>query len=140
MHCIVVDSSKVHQTKYGAFPHAEMIGKQFGTKVLSFLFRKFSWNNTRSSNVDGESQTNGFYSPGSKCLETPGLELARVTIARHLKIILLKHYLGIWYSVVWILGILYYVVNLFLNRILKLRVWVYTFFMVFSFYLRLTYC
>jgi len=50
-------------------------------------------------------------SPGSKCLEVPGLGLARVTITRHLGIKLLKHYLGIWYSVVWILGILYYVVN-----------------------------
>jgi len=44
--------------------------------------------------------TSGKNSPGSKCLEAPGLELARVTITRHLGIILLKHCLGILYSVV----------------------------------------
>lgn len=37
MHSIVVNSSKVHQTKYGAFPHAEMIGRQFGSKVISLF-------------------------------------------------------------------------------------------------------
>ncbi|KAK3715499.1 hypothetical protein QZH41_011448, partial [Actinostola sp. cb2023] len=35
MHCIVISSSKVHQTKYGAFPHSEMIGQQFGSKIFS---------------------------------------------------------------------------------------------------------
>lgn len=30
-----VECHKVHQTKYGAFPHAEMIGKEFGCKMYS---------------------------------------------------------------------------------------------------------
>lgn len=30
---IKVDSTKTHQTKFGAFSHKELIGKSFGAKV-----------------------------------------------------------------------------------------------------------
>ena len=33
MQTIKVVSGKVHQTKFGAFPHDDFIGKEFGTKV-----------------------------------------------------------------------------------------------------------
>merc|ERR1712048_693791 len=32
---IKIEVGKVHQTQYGAFPHADFIGKRFGTKVYS---------------------------------------------------------------------------------------------------------
>ncbi|EDO48847.1 predicted protein [Nematostella vectensis] len=40
MHSIVVTAGKVHQTKFGAFPHSDMVGKQFGSKVCKkgYLF------------------------------------------------------------------------------------------------------
>lgn len=28
-----VDTEKTHQTKFGAFPHKNLVGKRFGTKV-----------------------------------------------------------------------------------------------------------
>ena len=33
MHQIKISPPKVHQTKFGAFPHSEFIGRKFGTKV-----------------------------------------------------------------------------------------------------------
>ena len=30
-----IDLDKTHQTKYGAFPHKELIGKAYGTKVIT---------------------------------------------------------------------------------------------------------
>lgn len=35
MQTLTVTSGKVHQTKYGALPHSDMIGKKFGTKMFS---------------------------------------------------------------------------------------------------------
>lgn len=35
MQAITVTPGKVHQTKYGALPHADMIGRRFGTKMFS---------------------------------------------------------------------------------------------------------
>ena len=37
MASIVIDLAKVHQTKFGYFPHKDMIGKKFGSKVSCFL-------------------------------------------------------------------------------------------------------
>ena len=34
MQHLVVTPGKVHQTKYGAIIHSDMIGKRFGTKVF----------------------------------------------------------------------------------------------------------
>lgn len=34
MQALTVTPGKVHQTKYGALPHSDMIGKRFGTKVV----------------------------------------------------------------------------------------------------------
>ena len=33
MQAITIMPGKIHQTKYGALPHADMIGRRFGTKV-----------------------------------------------------------------------------------------------------------
>ena len=33
MQAITITPGKIHQTKYGALPHADMIGRRFGTKV-----------------------------------------------------------------------------------------------------------
>ncbi|XP_073235866.1 tRNA (adenine(58)-N(1))-methyltransferase catalytic subunit TRMT61A-like [Porites lutea] len=35
MQTVTVTPGKVHQTKYGALPHSDMIGRQFGTKMFS---------------------------------------------------------------------------------------------------------
>ncbi|KAL9967910.1 hypothetical protein ACROYT_G026218 [Oculina patagonica] len=35
MQTLTVSPGKVHQTKYGALPHADMIGRKFGTKMYS---------------------------------------------------------------------------------------------------------
>lgn len=35
MQTVVVTPGKVHQTKYGALPHSDMLGRKFGTKVCS---------------------------------------------------------------------------------------------------------
>jgi len=37
MQTVTVTPGKVHQTKYGALPHSDMIGRQFGTKVCYTL-------------------------------------------------------------------------------------------------------
>ena len=37
MQTVTVTSGKVHQTKYGALPHSDMIGRRFGTKVCYTL-------------------------------------------------------------------------------------------------------
>ena len=33
-----VDINKTHQTKFGAFPHKDLIGKTFGTKVCILIY------------------------------------------------------------------------------------------------------
>lgn len=38
MQTVTVTPGKVHQTKYGALPHSDMIGRQFGTKVCYTIF------------------------------------------------------------------------------------------------------
>lgn len=35
MQAITITPGKIHQTKYGALPHADMIGRRFGTKMFS---------------------------------------------------------------------------------------------------------
>ena len=41
MQALTVTSGKVHQTKYGALPHADMIGRRFGTKVITLTSNIF---------------------------------------------------------------------------------------------------
>ena len=41
MQALTVSSGKVHQTKYGALPHADMIGRKFGTKVIHLTSHVF---------------------------------------------------------------------------------------------------
>lgn len=37
MQALTVTKGKIHQTKYGALPHADMIGRKFGTKVITLI-------------------------------------------------------------------------------------------------------
>lgn len=41
MQALTVTPGKVHQTKYGALPHADMIGRRFGTKVINTYHQHF---------------------------------------------------------------------------------------------------
>ena len=37
MQALTVTQGKIHQTKYGALPHADMIGRKFGTKLITLI-------------------------------------------------------------------------------------------------------
>lgn len=37
MQALTVTKGKIHQTKYGALPHTDMIGRKFGTKVITLI-------------------------------------------------------------------------------------------------------
>ena len=50
MQALTVAPKKIHQTKYGALPHSDMIGRRFGTKVITLDQQRFR-EDTQATNI-----------------------------------------------------------------------------------------